>query len=83
MTLLDIFLPKVGMSTVDMDILAVLVHVGEDVRSGQPLLTVSTDKVDFDVESPHSGRVHEVLVEVDENYPVGYVALRLLQVEPE
>jgi 2-oxoglutarate dehydrogenase E2 component (dihydrolipoamide succinyltransferase) len=54
-----------------------LVAVGDEVTEGQPLVTVESDKVDADVESPGSGTVAEIVVPTGETAEVGAVIARL------
>lgn len=77
MSLVDVNIPKVGMSTIEVDVTAILVEVGASVDAGQPLIEISTDKVDITVESPARGRIHAILIEVDDIRPVGFVAMQI------
>ena len=47
------------------------VEVGEQVRKDDPLVEMATDKAVFDVPSPLSGRVVEILVQEDDVVKVG------------
>ena len=51
----ELRLPKFGMQMAEGTIEAWLVSDGDDVREGQEIVTVSTDKVDSDIESPATG----------------------------
>jgi pyruvate dehydrogenase E2 component (dihydrolipoyllysine-residue acetyltransferase) len=46
---------------------------GDQVSEGEPLLEISTDKVDTDIPAPASGTLTEIRVAVDETVPVGTV----------
>jgi pyruvate/2-oxoglutarate dehydrogenase complex dihydrolipoamide acyltransferase (E2) component len=46
----------------EVEVVEVMVEVGEEVEQGDVLLEVSTDKANMDVESPTAGVVREVLV---------------------
>jgi pyruvate/2-oxoglutarate dehydrogenase complex dihydrolipoamide acyltransferase (E2) component len=70
-------IPKVGMSTVEVDITEIHVSVGDPVVEGQTLYTVSTDKLDFEVDSPSEGVISAIHIEVDGVYPVGFVAMEI------
>ncbi len=74
---MDIVLPKWGMTMQEAVIGEWLVAVGDEVTEGQPLVTVESDKVDADVESPGSGVVAEILVPTGETAEVGAVIARL------
>jgi pyruvate dehydrogenase E2 component (dihydrolipoyllysine-residue acetyltransferase) len=47
--------------------------IGDPVTEGEPLLAISTDKVDTDIPAPASGTVAEIRVTEDETVPVGTV----------
>jgi pyruvate dehydrogenase E2 component (dihydrolipoamide acetyltransferase) len=46
----------------EVEIVEVMVEVGEEVEQGDVLLEVSTDKANMDVEAPSAGVVEEVRV---------------------
>jgi len=46
----------------DVEVVRVLVDVGETVEAGQSLLEIATDKVDVEVEAPSAGQVIEIFV---------------------
>jgi pyruvate/2-oxoglutarate dehydrogenase complex dihydrolipoamide acyltransferase (E2) component len=73
----DVVLPKWGMTMQEAVVGEWLVAVGDEVTEGQPLVTVESDKVDADVESPGSGTVAEILVPAGETAEVGAVIARL------
>jgi pyruvate/2-oxoglutarate dehydrogenase complex dihydrolipoamide acyltransferase (E2) component len=73
----DVVLPKWGMTMQEAVVGEWLVAVGDEVAEGQPLVTVESDKVDADVESPGSGVVAEILVPAGETAEVGAVIARL------
>ncbi len=74
---MDVTLPKWGMTMQEAVVVEWLVAVGDTVTEGQPLVTVESDKVDADVESPGAGVVAEILVETGETAEVGAVLARL------
>src|SRR5215204_2195230 len=45
--------------------------VGDSVEVDEPLLEVSTDKVDTEIPSPVAGTLQEILVQEDDTVPVG------------
>ena len=53
------------------------VDVGEEVKEGDDLLQMLTDKATFDVPSPVSGRVSALLVEENQQVKVGQVLCRI------
>lgn len=71
----NVVLPKWGTTMQEADVAEILVTAGETVAEGQALLSIETDKVETDVESPCSGVVSEIRVEVGDVVPVGDVLL--------
>jgi 2-oxoglutarate dehydrogenase E2 component (dihydrolipoamide succinyltransferase) len=74
---MDVVLPKWGMTMQEAVIGEWMVAVGDEVTEGQPLVTVESDKVDADVESPAAGTVAEILVPTGETAEVGAVIARI------
>ena len=74
---LKVRMPALSATMEDAELITWLVEVGDEVRSGQPLAEVSTDKVDMELESPYDGVVAELLVDpgsrVDLGVPVATV----------
>jgi len=54
-----------------------LVEAGELVAKDQPLLEISTDKVDAEIPSPSAGRVAQILVKPGETVPIQAVLAKL------
>jgi pyruvate/2-oxoglutarate dehydrogenase complex dihydrolipoamide acyltransferase (E2) component len=52
-------------------------QVGDWVEADEIIAAISTDKIDTDVESPATGRVHEILTDVGETVEVGTVMARI------
>jgi pyruvate/2-oxoglutarate dehydrogenase complex dihydrolipoamide acyltransferase (E2) component len=52
-------------------------QVGDWVEADEIIASISTDKIDTDVESPATGRVQEILVEVGATVEVGTVMARI------
>lgn len=70
-------LPALGESVTEGTVTRWLKNVGDRVEVDEPLLEVSTDKVDTEVPSPISGVVEEILVQEDETVDVGTVLARI------
>ncbi|TWP37034.1 2-oxoglutarate dehydrogenase, E2 component, dihydrolipoamide succinyltransferase [Leekyejoonella antrihumi] len=64
-------MPALGESVTEGTVTRWLKQVGEEVAVDEPLLEVSTDKVDTEIPSPIAGTVQEILVQEDETVPVG------------
>ena len=78
----DITLPALGESVTEGTVTRWLKDVGDDVAVDEPLLEVSTDKVDTEVPSPVAGTLQEILVEADETAEVGAVLARVGSGQP-
>jgi pyruvate dehydrogenase E2 component (dihydrolipoamide acetyltransferase) len=72
-----ISMPQLGLTMTEATVGAWLKKPGDTVRKDEPLLSVSTDKVDMDVESNVDGVLRDILVEEGMTVPVG-TALALL-----
>jgi pyruvate dehydrogenase E2 component (dihydrolipoamide acetyltransferase) len=55
-------MPRWGLTAEDATILEWMVGEGDEVREGEVLVTVETDKATGEVEAPASGRLARVLV---------------------
>ncbi len=64
-------MPALGESVTEGTVTRWLKNVGDDVQVDEPLLEVSTDKVDTEIPSPVSGTLQEILVQEDDTVPVG------------
>jgi pyruvate dehydrogenase E2 component (dihydrolipoamide acetyltransferase) len=69
----EVTLPELGESVTEGTVSRWLKHVGESVAADEPLLEVSTDKVDTEIPSPTSGTLLEIRVQEDETVGVGAV----------
>ena len=66
-----ITMPQLGLTMTEGTVGAWLKKPGESVKKDDIVLTISTDKVDMDVESPADGVLEKILIEVGETVPVG------------
>jgi pyruvate dehydrogenase E2 component (dihydrolipoamide acetyltransferase) len=64
-------MPALGESVTEGTVTRWLKQVGDTVAVDEPLLEVSTDKVDTEIPSPVAGVLQEVLVGEDDTVPVG------------
>jgi dihydrolipoamide dehydrogenase len=69
----EVELPQLGESVTEGVITAWLVEVGDEVEVDQPIVEISTDKVDTEIPSPVAGTVQELKAEVDDEIAVGQV----------
>ncbi len=64
-------LPELGESVTEGTVTRWLKSIGDEVAVDEPLLEVSTDKVDTEIPSPVAGTLLEIKVEEDETVEVG------------
>src|SRR5215211_6350855 len=64
-------LPELGESVTEGTVTRWLKSVGDEVAVDEPLLEVSTDKVDTEIPSPVAGTLLEIKVNEDETVDVG------------
>ncbi|HEV7628424.1 MAG TPA: 2-oxoglutarate dehydrogenase, E2 component, dihydrolipoamide succinyltransferase [Streptomyces sp.] len=67
----DVVLPALGESVTEGTVTRWLKQVGEEVQADEPLLEVSTDKVDTEIPAPAGGTLLEIVVGEDETAEVG------------
>ncbi|MYS16839.1 biotin/lipoyl-containing protein, partial [Streptomyces sp. SID4982] len=67
----DVVLPALGESVTEGTVTRWLKSVGDSVEADEPLLEVSTDKVDTEIPAPVSGTLLEIVVGEDETAEVG------------
>ncbi len=70
-TAVDVVMPQMGVSVSEGTITRWLKHEGEQVEADEPLLEISTDKVDTEVPSPASGTLTQILVQEGATVDVG------------
>jgi len=73
----DVTFPEMGDSVAEGTILQWRVKPGDTVAVDDPLVEISTDKVDAEVPSPVAGTIEEVLAEADQTVAVGSVLCRI------
>ncbi len=74
----DVCLPKLGESIVGATIVKWLKSVGENVKLDEPLVEVSTDKVNSEIPSPFAGVLEEILAQENEEIEVGAPIARVI-----
>jgi pyruvate/2-oxoglutarate dehydrogenase complex dihydrolipoamide acyltransferase (E2) component len=68
--MLEVRIPQLGEGLREVRIVRVLRKAGDVVQRGDPLYVIETDKTTVEMESPHSGRIHRWLVQVDDVVPI-------------
>jgi 2-oxoglutarate dehydrogenase E2 component (dihydrolipoamide succinyltransferase) len=76
-TAVDVVMPQMGVSVSEGTVTKWLKNVGDTVNADEPLLEISTDKVDTEVPSPGSGVLQEILVHEGETVAVGTLVGRV------
>jgi pyruvate/2-oxoglutarate dehydrogenase complex dihydrolipoamide acyltransferase (E2) component len=79
---IEVLLPKLGLTMQEGTIEEWLVPAGHDVKLGEPILRIATDKVDVDVEAEAVGRLHPVAA-AGETLPTGAVIAWLLAADEQ
>ena len=69
----SVVLPALGESVTEGTVTRWLKNVGDTVAIDEPLVEVSTDKVDTEIPSPVAGVIEQILVQEDETVQVGAV----------
>ena len=77
---IDVVMPQMGVSVSEGTITKWLKQEGESVEADEPLLEISTDKVDTEVPSPGSGVLQQIVVPEGETVDVG---TKLAVIAPE
>ncbi|NIP24030.1 MAG: biotin/lipoyl-binding protein [Phycisphaerae bacterium] len=67
----EVRLPQLGQTMEEGTIVNCLVKVGDEVKKGDVIFEIETDKATLEMESPAEGFVKYVLTEVDQTLPVG------------
>ena len=78
---IDIIMPQMGESVAEGTIIHWLVNEGDRVQEDQPIVEISTDKVDTEVPSPKAGILGKIIHKEDATVPVGTVIARLEEVK--
>ena len=68
---IDVTMPQMGESVVEGTIAKWLVKEGDVVVEDQPLVEISTDKVDTEIPSPGAGRIAKIVAAEGQTLPVG------------
>jgi pyruvate/2-oxoglutarate dehydrogenase complex dihydrolipoamide acyltransferase (E2) component len=71
--MIEVPIPKMGMSTVDVDMNRVFITVGQVIHMGDPLVEIEGDKSAFVVEAECNGTIVAISVEEGKVYDVGHI----------
>jgi len=67
----EVRLPQLGQTMEEGTVVDCSVKLGDEVKKGDVIFEIETDKATLEMESPAEGFVKYVLAELDETYPVG------------
>ncbi len=67
----EVRLPQLGQTMEEGTIVNCLIKVGDEVKKGDVIFEIETDKATLEMESPADGFVKHILVEVDQTLAVG------------
>lgn len=73
----DVRMPKLGESVTEGTVSRWLKRAGDAVALREPLLEISTDKIDTEIPSPAGGTLVEILIAEGETVPTGTVLARI------
>jgi pyruvate/2-oxoglutarate dehydrogenase complex dihydrolipoamide acyltransferase (E2) component len=70
---IEVIMPQLGESVIEGTVAKWLIAAGQPVEQSEPLLQITTDKVDTELPAPASGILLEILVEEGQTVPKGTV----------
>ncbi len=70
---IQVLMPQLGESVIEGTVAKWLIAEGQPVQQSEPLLQITTDKVDTELPAPASGILLEILVEEGQTVPKGTV----------
>jgi len=74
----DVTMPQMGVSVAEGTVVEWRKALGDLVARDEVVCSISTDKIDTDVEAPAAGTLAEILVEVGTTVEVGTVLARIV-----
>jgi pyruvate dehydrogenase E2 component (dihydrolipoamide acetyltransferase) len=78
---MNVVVPAIADDLQELEILALLVRVGQHVLAEQPILELEAGKASFELPSPATGKIEEILVGIGDDVKVGDVVLTLRTLE--
>src|SRR4051812_19313169 len=75
----DVVMPQMGESIAEGTVVRWIKKAGDKVERDEPLLEISTDKVDAEIPAPASGTLTEILVQEGQTVGVNSVVARIAQ----
>ena len=80
---IDMIMPKLGESIAEATVIKWLKQPGDAVEADGIVLEISTDKVDSEIPSTHSGYLSKILVQEGETVEVGTVIAEIVTEKSE
>src|SRR5216117_3196180 len=74
---IDVVMPQMGESIAEGTVVRWMKKPGDKVERDEPLLEISTDKVDAEIPSPAAGTLSEILVKEGQTVAVNSVVARI------
>src|SRR3954452_22210865 len=74
---IDVVMPQMGESIAEGTVVRWLKKVGDSIERDEPLLEISTDKVDAEIPSPSSGTLTEIIAQKGQTVGVNTVVARI------
>ena len=65
-----ILIPDIG-DFDSVDVIEILINIGDSINPDDPMLTVESDKASMDIQAPHSGVIKEIKVKVGDKVKQG------------
>src|SRR5512137_1165326 len=67
----EVRLPKLGQTMEEGTIVSCRVKVGDEVKKGDVIFEIETDKATLEMEAPANGYVKHIMARLDQTLPVG------------
>src|SRR4030043_1419168 len=67
----EIRLPQLGQTMEEGTIVSCPIKVGDEVKRGDVIFEIETDKATLEMESPADGFVKHILAQIDQTLPIG------------
>jgi pyruvate dehydrogenase E2 component (dihydrolipoamide acetyltransferase) len=68
----EIIMPKMGMGMEEGTVVEWLKQKGDSVKKGEPVVSISSDKIEKDLEAPEDGVLIDIEAEADDVVPIGH-----------
>ena len=69
----NVVIPKMGMGTTEIEIFKWLVQEGDEIKKGDPIVEIESEKTNVTIESEYYGRINQIFTKEGDAVPVGGV----------